>query len=308
MSNFINRLFYLIKPAIPRKIQIGLRRKIVKRKLILYNDVWPVNKEAGNKPEGWNGWPGNKKFALVLTHDVESAKGCERCIKLMELEKSLGFKSSFNFVPERYHVSPELRKKLTDQGFEVGIHGLTHDGKLYSSQEEFNKRAVRINHYLRDWNAVGFRSPAMHHNLKWLLKLNIEYDASTFDTDPFEPQSEGANTIFPFWVSGNSVHEGYVELPYTLPQDFTLFVLLEEKSIHIWKRKFDWIAQNGGMVLLNTHPDYMNFNRGKPGLEEYPIKYYTEFLEYLNNRYENNYWHAVPRKVAQFWKMSMISD
>ena len=40
----------------------------------------------------------------------------------------------------------------------------------------------------------------MLHNLVWLRDLDILYDASTFDTDPFEPQPEGMETIFPFWV------------------------------------------------------------------------------------------------------------
>jgi len=43
----------------------------------------------------------------------------------------------------------------------------------------------------------------MFHNLKWIHDLNISYDASTFDTDPFEPQHDRAGTIFPFWVNGN---------------------------------------------------------------------------------------------------------
>ena len=144
---------------------------------------------------------------------------------------------------------PELRQELTADGFEVGVHGLNHDGKLYSSKAEFDRRAKRINRYLKEWNAVGFRSPAMHHNLEWLKALNIEYDASTFDTDPFEPQPDGVGTIFPFWVARDD-GTGYVELPYTLPQDFTLFVLMKERTIDIWKKKLDWIAEKGGMALI----------------------------------------------------------
>ena len=90
--------------------------------------------------------------------------------------------------------------------------------------------------------------------------LNIEYDSSTFDTDPFEAQPDGVKSVFPFWVAGISPRVGYVELPYTLPQDFTLFILLKEKDITIWKQKLSWIAKKGGMALVITHPDYMNFD------------------------------------------------
>ena len=53
----------------------------------------------------------------------------------------------------------------------------------------------------------------------------IVVTASTFDTDPIEPQPDGVRTIFPFLVErpdGSS----YVELPYTLAQDSTLFLVL----------------------------------------------------------------------------------
>ena len=249
----------------------------------------------------FHGWPDQKNFSLVLTHDVDTARGQEKCLKLAEIEKKLGFRSSFNFVPERYIVSKDLRTYLTDNGFEVGVHGLKHDGKLYASKTIFHERASKINQYLKEWNAVGFRSPAMHHNLDWLHDLALEYDASTFDTDPFEPQSDGVGTIFPFWVKGNPNQDGYVELPYTLPQDSTLFMLLREKKIDIWKRKLDWIVEKGGMVLTNTHPDYMNFDGSSLGLQEYPARYYEEFLEYVKTRYEGRYWHVLPRDMARFW-------
>jgi hypothetical protein len=99
----------------------------------------------------------------------------------------------------------------------------------------------------------------MHHNLEWMHELNIEYDLSTFDTDPFEPQPDGVMTIFPFWVSENGYSKGFVEMPYTLAQDHGLFIILQEQNIDVWKKKVDWIVQKGGMVLLNTHPDYINF-------------------------------------------------
>ena len=297
----LTNIFYQIKPFIPRRLQLFIRRGLINRKRILYTNVWPVDGKAGNPPEGFPGWPGRKQFALVLTHDVETARGQEKCSELIQLEEESGFRSSFNFIPERYKVSPELRHYLTSNGFEVGVHGLYHDGKLYKSKKIFQRRAIKINHYLKEWEAVGFNSPSMHHNLDWIHDLNIEYDSSTFDTDPFEPQSDGVGTIFPFRVPGNSTGKGYVELPYTLPQDFTLFVLMKEKTIDIWKQKLDWIAEHGGMALINTHPDYMNFNGANPDMDEYPEQYYKEFLEYIKSKYEGRYWHVLPKDMARFW-------
>lgn len=354
---FFHNVYYTLKPFIPRWVQIQVRRRVALRQRTRYSNVWPIDARAAKPPDGWRGWPDGKKFALVLMHDVDTEKGHEKCLQLMQLDEKMGFRSSFNFVPERYNVSSEVRRILVEKGFEVGVHGLKHDGKLFSSRNTFQEQAVRINHYLRDWKSVGFVSPSMHRNLDWIHDLNVEYDSSTFDTDPFQPHPDGISAIFPFWVprnSGvveglrlgvggqtathNSIHlhptpntlhpvfdepatcnnfltqhstlntqhsnKGYVELPYTLPQDFILFVIVGERNIGTWKQKLDWIVQSGGMALLITHSDYMSFNGKKPGLEEYPVEFYKEFLDYVKTQYEGQYWHVLPREMARFWKQS----
>jgi len=300
-NRLLRKTYYHIKPLIPRHLQLLLRRMRIYCIRPFCRNVWPIDRHAAKPPPNWRGWPDNKRFALVLTHDVDTAQGQEKCRQLQGLEMKHGFRSSFNFVPRRYNVSAELRRCLAEAGFEVGVHGLYHDGKYYDSREIFRSRAVHINNYIREWEAVGFRSPSMQHNLEWIRDLDIEYDASTFDTDPFEPQSDGVSTIFPFLVTEGEGRKGYVELPYTLPQDFTLFILMREKNIDIWKEKLDWISENGGMALVNTHPDYLNFDGGELGAESYPARYYEELLEYVNTRYEGRYWHPLPREMARFW-------
>jgi hypothetical protein len=180
--------------------------------------------------------------------------------------------------------------------------------------------------------AVGFRAGFMLHQLDWLHDLNIQYDASTFDTDPFEPQPHGRRTIFPFWVpapasqqsevrrqmSAASVSDfrhssldirhsagragGYVELPYTLPQDSTLFLFLGEKTTNIWEDKLDWVAHHGGMALMIAHPDYMAFtDRVDHRAGHYPIELYIRFLEHIRSKYAGDYWQALPRDVAAYY-------
>lgn len=297
--------YYLLKPCIPRRMQIKLRQKYVANIRNNSNDIWPVDPDSFHVPDHWLGWPDHKKFGVILTHDVEKSKGVRRCEKLMGLEKKLGFKSSFYFVPERYHTPMELRYTLEDNGFEVGVHGLNHDGKLFKSKKIFNKRVIKINNYIQEWNAAGFRAPAMHHNLEWQHALNIQYDLSTFDTDPFEPQSDGVRTIFPFWVVDEISGNQYLEMPYTLVQDFMLFNLMKEKGPDIWKRKVDWIAKNGGMVLINVHPDYIYFNEGKQHFEEYPVDYYEELLNYIKSKYSGQYWHGLPKQLTELLRKNI---
>ncbi|UFS71100.1 hypothetical protein LPW11_02660 [Geomonas sp. RF6] len=291
------RAYYHIKPFLPRRVQIGIRSTVARAKRKMYQETWPIDRCAAVRPDGWRGWPDGKEFAFVLTHDVDTARGVQRCGELMDLERELGFVSSFNFVAQDYNTPAELRKTLEGNGFEVGVHGIEHSRKLYESEATFAGQAAQINAYLRKWGVVGFRSPCMYHNFQWLRDLEIVYDASSFDTDPFEPQSDGVRTIFPITMPGK---DGFVELPYTLPQDFTLFVLLKETGIGVWKEKLRWVAEHGGMALVITHPDYICFS-GTPRFEEYPAEYYRELLLHLKEEYAGRYWQALPREVAHFW-------
>jgi len=295
-----NKTYFFFKPVLPWRLRLAFRRWRANDRRRAFADVWPIDPKSGTPPPKWAGWPEGKRFAVVLTHDVEGLRGLARVKQLMNLELKHGFRSCFNFVPEgEYRVPDVVREMLELAGFEVGVHGLDHTGKLYNSRAKFGADARRINDYVRRWNVSGFRSPLMQHRLGWLHRLDVEYDTSTFDTDPFEPEPDGVGTIFPFWVARTN-GGGYVELPYTLIQDFNLFKVLCEPSIEIWKKKLDWIAGHGGMALLNTHPDYMCFG-GKQARNEYPVSHYEEFLRYVREKYEGSYWAAQPREVARYY-------
>ena len=133
---------------------------------------------------------------------------------------------------------------------------------------------------------VGFRSPLTHRNPEWMQILDIEYDSSFFDTDPFEPISGGAMSIWPFLLGH------FVELPYTLVQDYTLSAVLVEKTPRIWLEKVEFIKEYCGMALLNTHPDYLR--------DHGVLKIYEEFLRTMQK--SGGYWHALPSDVARWWK------
>jgi hypothetical protein len=113
-------VYYVFKPLIPRSIQIKTRRHIARLRRKKSQGTWPILEKAGAMPEGWNGWPGNKKFALSIIHDVDTVYGLANCLKLMELDRQLGIKSSFNFVAEDYWSPPWFRQIMIDNGFVCG--------------------------------------------------------------------------------------------------------------------------------------------------------------------------------------------
>jgi hypothetical protein len=90
-----------------------------------------------------------------------------------------------------------------------------------------------------------------------------------------------------------------VELPYTLSQDSTLFILLRERTIDLWTKKLDWVASHGGMAMVIIHPDYLSFD-GRPTYCEYSVDLYERLLKYVVTRYGDSCWNALPREVAAY--------
>jgi hypothetical protein len=111
----LNKAYYTFKFLVPRPLQIRLRRYFVRRKRSSYADIWPIDPNAA-KPDSsqFPNWPDGKKFALVLTHDVETATDPDKCHQLAELKECLSFRSSYNFVAGDYPVPAALRQRLTD--------------------------------------------------------------------------------------------------------------------------------------------------------------------------------------------------
>ena len=231
-------------------------------------------------------YPDPYKTSIVLTHDVETQKGYDFIPRVIELERLYGFHSSWNLVAYKYRLHREVTDFIKATGNEIGIHGYNHDGTDYYSERRFLHRAVHVNEALKRFGAVGFRSPQVHRNLRWLQHLDILYDASCFDYDPYQPFPGGTGCIWPF-MAGK-----FVELPYTIPQDHVLFYLVRKKGIAIWKEKAKWVAANHGMILTLTHPDYL--------MEGDHLRRYEEFLGYLKEF--PHAWHCLPREMADWYK------
>jgi hypothetical protein len=257
-------------------------------KLLILKFLLHVSRK-GEIPFIWF-WPQGKKACLLLTHDVErKLNGNKGIFRLISIEKQFGFRSSFNVVPFKYEVDKKVLKEIRDMGHEIGVHGFSHDGQLFSSWRVFSRRVGKVNEIAREWNAFGFRSASTYRNPDWYSLMEFKYDASFFDTDPYEPQPGGCLSFFPYFIGK------MVEIPMTLPQDYTLFVLLRRKDIHIWKEKSELIMKRNGLICLNTHPD-----EGYIG-DEVKEKYYIEFLGWLRER-KNELWNPLPYELSEWWR------
>ena len=295
------RVFYRLKPAIPYGLQMAARRQLARNLSHRAFPAWPIEPAliqrrvrafgAELQAQGLerlavvNPWPGDHRFAVSLTHDVEGPRGIRRIADLLEIERRHGFVSSFNFVAEWYSLPRSVREDVRDAGCEIGLHGITHDGALFADRQRFEASLPKIRHYLEAWDAVGFRSPSTLRHARWMHELPVLYDSSFPDTDPFQPQPGGCCWIFPFFFGD------VVELPMTLDQDHTLFVLRRERSIDGWARKSLWIIANQGLINVNVHPDY---------LDDATTRRYEELLAFL--ACQPGGWHALPREIAGWWR------
>jgi hypothetical protein len=235
-------------------------------------------------------WPEGKSSCAVMTHDVEGPAGRTFCSELMSLDESFGIRSAFQVVPEeRGATSQDLIDEFRARGFEVNVHDLNHDGYLFSDRARFLKRAAQINRYVRELGSRGFRSGAMYREQQWFDAFEFSYDMSVPNAAHLEPQRGGCCTVMPYFVGK------ILELPLTTIQDYSLFHILGEYSISLWKAQIDLIRSMNGFISFITHPDYL--------LESRARAVYVELLGHLKHlRDHAGVWLALPGEVDQWWR------
>ncbi len=296
-----HRAYYRMRSAIPRKLQLAMRRRYLVAQNRLEFPAWPVEtalhgldalvlalvEEVAGEPLPWVApWPDPYGWAFVLTHDIEGPDGYERLDAVLEREAERGLRSACFFVPERgYEVDFARLEDLRGRGFEVGLHGLRHDGRDLA-EGDFEERLPAMRSFAAAWGAVGFRSPATHRDRDRLARLGVSYDSTYSDVARFEPQPGGSCSWLPYFLGP------LVELPITMPMDHLVFDLFGHQSDELWATKGAALRENGGMALLLTHPDYL--------LDDDRLDVYSTFLDRWAD--DNTAWRALPRDVAAWWR------
>src|SRR5204862_1597721 len=185
------------------------------------------------------------------------------------------------------------------RGFEINVHDLNHNGRLFASRDDFLRAVPRINEYGRRYRASGFRSGALYRNPDWFSALEFSYDMSVPSVAHLDPQRGGCCTSMPFFIGR------ILELPVTTVQDYTLFHVLNDYSLDIWKRQLDAITQQHGHASFIVHPDYV--------IEERARTTYQRLLEHLSRVLDvRQMWIALPHEVVRLWMqrrvMSVVLD
>ena len=311
--------YYAIRPMLPIRVRKHLQRLHWNGWRDIPFPRWPVDASVERIMRGAVGlalgrsglrefpfiwfWPDGAPGCVMMTHDVEGPAGAAFCRQVMDLDEQFGIRSAFQVIPEGRRSSRTSAKRLVDdlrrRGYEVNVHDLAHDGRLFRHRERFLRHAAIINTRGREFGSRGFRSGAMYRRQDWLSALDIAYDMSVPNVAHLEPQQGGCCTVMPYF-------NGHVlELPLTAAQDYTLFHVLGEYSTELWQQQIERILDENGLISFIAHPDYL--------IEARAREVYTDLLRTLDRlRSDQSVWIAPPAEIDEWWRnrreMTLVGD
>jgi hypothetical protein len=316
LGSTVAGIYYFLRPLLPVAVRKHLQRLCLRHRLELPFPRWPVDttvddiceklllrslKSCGvdEVPFIWF-WPEGASSCAIMTHDVESKAGRDYCESVICTNENFNIPASFQIVPEkRYAVPKSFLETLRSRGCEVNVQDLNHDGFLFRDHGEFLKRVERINFYGQIFEAVGFRSAALYRRQKWFGALHFQYDMSVPNVGHLDPQKGGCCTVMPYFIGD------LLELPVTTTQDYSLFNILKDYSLDLWRQQIELIMKKNGLISFIVHPDYIIGKR--------ELKMYENLLSYLSQlRATMNLWIALPGEVNRWWRqrasMSLVKD
>ena len=94
-------------------------------------------------------------------------------------------------------------------------------------------------------------------------------------------------------------------MPLTTTQDYSLFHVLDDYSIDLWKTQITLILANNGLASFIAHPDYLLDTRARD--------VYVRLLKHLDQlRDEGKIWVALPSEIDRWWRdrreMRLVPD
>ena len=139
-----NRIYYGLKPLIPRTIRMAVRRSIATRAANACDGCLAdhAGLRAAHRKTGQAG--PMARNSLSSSHTMwKAAVGLERCRDLMQLDMDLGFRSSFNFVPEGELPGSSPAARGTDCKMALRLGSMTFDTTDGSYQSDQGVQAER---------------------------------------------------------------------------------------------------------------------------------------------------------------------
>ena len=270
-------------------------------------------------------YPGGKKFAVCLTHDIDLLKpnslrnlrfpGPLKSLlrrasrkfraawgfdKIMDLEQSFGAKSTFFFMAIgngeqdfNYNVSEledEIRA-IVQRGWEVGLHG-GHEasvdlGRMMAEKTRLEKVTGR--------SVLSYRNHYMKLKIpmSWrnLAAAGFRTDSTLGYADTVGFRNGMCHPFMPFDLESKSTIN-LIELPLAV-MDTTLYSYMGLDSTKAWeviKPLIEQVEQLNGVFTLLWHNTYMLGDK---------LELYRKILEYCHRK---GAWMTDADEVAKWWR------
>ena len=222
----------------------------------------------------WIG-PFKARSPSAISRGEFGAVGCERILRLLDRE---AIPATFFVTGHTAETYPELVRRITTNGHEIGHHGYLHENPLALETPNQERDVLRKGLDALDRVArvrpVGYRSPSWD-NSPWtidlLLELGFRYESSLM-ADDFTPYWCRTGDVIPAdgpYCFGSETD--LVEMPVSwILDDFPHFEYLTpgsggrsnpglsapSKVEEIWRGEFSFMRREvpGGVFTLTMHP------------------------------------------------------
>ena len=168
-------------------------------------------------------------------------------------------------MPEVSWPTEQQAQRLVAEGGEVYLHDLRHDGKLPYMPAGAIRSALTGVFDRSPWARPlmrGFRAGQllMSPTLRSVVGELFDYDMTVPDTERGGPYgyAAGSGTVYPYTIGRST------EIPLTLAQDIYVrhvYGFAASAVLRTWLEKLRYIAEVGGVAVLNTHPVWVNPKR-----------------------------------------------
>ncbi len=193
---------------------------------------------------------------VCLTHDLDTAECAAFWSEVIRIEAKYDVRSTFNVLTKGpYKLERSLLYELQSEGFEIGLHGDTHDMAIgFRNPKQIRERLQRALDAI-GLPVIGYRAPALGVSeilLQVLAELGFRYDSSIKANVYY---TGGVDVCVPYLYPGANIWQ----LPLTL-QDDGLFRdqnLDEADALQVIKDIVQVLQPYGGLFVFNSHPIHL---------------------------------------------------
>ncbi|MGB2984355.1 MAG: polysaccharide deacetylase family protein [Phycisphaerae bacterium] len=246
-------------------------------------------------------WPDGKKYAVTLSHDIDTDycfRVPDMLTQVRETDERAGMRAAWMVVAKLAGVGKPVLDDLHAAGHEIGFHGTDHDHKLaFLPPVEMGRRIARASELIERYGTTGFRSPsylrtpALYQAIDGILEYDMSMHDATEGVCRSTSYNEGCSTCLPFFIAGTDV----LEIPTTVREDWHYDLLGLSDPFEVLRQQIkntELIKARGGVASILSHPE--------PTATSDWLSTYAKLLDHLAR--DEDAWMASPQEINRHWR------